>query len=495
VLICFSRAAGVAALAVIFAPIGSHAEEWAPTGKDVQGDLVETDLGSLSRTGDIVHSWARGTPVHPLKDIVTGKTFVVSIDERFDDCAQHRFRFGTSVHRDRHGDVVSTTNSGGLWQTLVPGSVAETVARSVCRATEKLPDEPFLPNIADGNWAVLGPSADKKYVLSVNMDKVVSIGKDMVVAVTKSEFGAYQIINSFPVKYIVTAYAIDCARATSVNMGSDVYMSAAFRSETVRVPKDKLAVQPIPPGSFLATSYHQICASAAPEQKTAETGSSAPDEGSFSTGTAWATNKGYLITASHVVDGAKRIGIYSDGQAIGRAEVVADDPANDLAVLKLVTKTERKLDILPLADHGASLGRRIFTLGYPAPDVLGQTVKMTAGEVSGMTGAYDDARELQLTAPVQPGNSGGPVIGWDGAVVAVVEARLKTLDPGAKPADTPVSSSTPQNVNFAIKASYVRPLLEDLPDLGNYVLVKPVTGQDEMVAAARRAVFMVVVEH
>ncbi len=112
---------------------------------------------------------------------------------------------------------------------------------------------------------------------------------------------------------------------------------------------------------------------------------------------------------------------------------------------------------------------------------------MTAGQVSSTAGYQDDARYLQISIPVQQGNSGGPVIGWDGAVVGVVEAKLMKFDGHeAKPA--------PEMVNYALKASYVRPMLEDLPDLANYTVIKASGNADQLVADARKAVFMVVVE-
>ena len=463
------------------------AEEWVPTARTQQGDLIETDLSSLTRTGDVVHSWARGTPIHPLKDLATGKTFVVTLDERFDDCAGRRFRFGTSVHRDRNGQVVSTSSREGLWQDLVPGSIAEAVARTVCSATAELPDKPLLDDITDGHWATLGPSADNKYILSVNLNKIISIDKSHVIAVSRSDYNAYELLEGFPVKYVVTAYGIDCVNATSVMLGSDIYISARIRVDAVRTPKDKRVIQSMPPGSFLANAYRQICASAAPAAKSSAT-ADAPSPDALFFGTAWATNKGYLVTASHVITGARKIGVYSDGELVGHAEVVADDPANDLAVLKLTATPSRKLDILPLADHAASLGRSVFTLGYPQPDVLGERVKMTAGQVSGTAGVQDDARYIQISLPIQPGNSGGPIIDWDGHVLGVVDFKLRKFSPNQDQ-----TSPAPEMINYAVKASYVRPLLDDLPDLGNYAPIKPAENRDNMIAAARKAVFMLVI--
>jgi len=110
---------------------------------------------------------------------------------------------------------------------------------------------------------------------------------------------------------------------------------------------------------------------------------------------------------------------------------------------------------------------------------------MTSGQVNSTSGMQDDTRMLQISIPLQGGNSGGPVLGWDGSVLGVVDIKLLKLD---EKGDEP-----PQNVNYAVKASYLRPLLDDLPDLGDYEPVKAADSQEQTVAAVREAVFMLLV--
>jgi S1-C subfamily serine protease len=106
--------------------------------------------------------------------------------------------------------------------------------------------------------------------------------------------------------------------------------------------------------------------------------------------------------------------------------------------------------------------------------------------VSSTAGYQDDARYLQISVPIQQGNSGGPVIAWDGSVVGVVEAKLTKFGEAKE-------KLAPEMVNYALKAAYLRPMLEDLPDLANYTVVKATGGKDQLIEAARAAVFMVVV--
>jgi S1-C subfamily serine protease len=205
-----------------------------------------------------------------------------------------------------------------------------------------------------------------------------------------------------------------------------------------------------------------------------------------SVGTAWATDRGYLVTAAHVVEGGKTIEVLQDGEKRGVALLIASDPDNDVAVLKYVPASPRRLRIIPMADKPAGLGKSVFTLGYPEPAVLGQRVKMTAGNVSGEAGLADDARFLQISAPIQQGNSGGPLLGYDGKAVGMVSAKLERFD-------NDKASLRPENVNYAVKADYLKPLLRGLPDLGGYAPVRSRGSLEDLIAQAKDAVFMLVV--
>jgi hypothetical protein len=96
----------------------------------------------------------------------------------------------------------------------------------------------------------------------------------------------------------------------------------------------------------------------------------------------------------------------------------------------------------------------VIAFGYPLQGVLSTSLNMTIGNVSALAGLGDDARWLQVTAPIQPGNSGGPLADASGNVVGVVTSKLSPLWAAKNIGDLP------QNVNFALKASVVRDFLE-----------------------------------
>lgn len=460
------------------------AEEWVTAATDKDGVVYEIDVASVALNGSIVKAWERDSYKRPLRS-GNGEEYTQVVTELFHDCQGHRYSVGVFVGRDEKGRTVETASGLGRgWQDIVPGSVSEAVWRTACAIASPPKEKPFVDNVAEGEWDDLGPSADRTYHLNVRLDGVIKLEHGYVAALMRTDYQEPTLIGGFAIRYVITAEAIDCASGESATIGGDFYVAPRVRVAARRTPTDKLEFHPLRPRSFIANGLKLICASA--RTREADAGSGEPSQGGLSVGTAWGVSKGYLVTAAHVVEGARRIVVYDNGERVGEARVVAGDPANDLAILKFTPSKPRKIAILPIAPKSAALGRSVFVLGYPAPDVLGQHIKMTAGQVSSTAGLQDDARFLQISIPVQPGNSGGPVIAWDGSVVGVVESGLTRL---GEDKDGPA----PQMVNYALKASYVRPMLDDLPDLANYVAVKPVADHDQMVAEARKAVFMVVV--
>jgi TPR repeat protein len=165
---------------------------------------------------------------------------------------------------------------------------------------------------------------------------------------------------------------------------------------------------------------------------------------------------GLVLTAAHVVNGASRIQVVT---ATGTfpATVVKIDATNDVALLKCTGSYFTPLPIAPSKE--ARPGTTVFTLGFPNIQIQGFDPKLTKGEISSQTGIQDDPRQWQISVPVQPGNSGGPLCDENGNLIGIVEA---TLDP-LKMAK--VAGEIPQNVNYAVKSSYILPLLDDVQNL------------------------------
>jgi S1-C subfamily serine protease len=140
-----------------------------------------------------------------------------------------------------------------------------------------------------------------------------------------------------------------------------------------------------------------------------------------STGTAFVVNRqGNLVTNNHVVDDCGMIGIASDGR-VYRAFVVATDPLNDLAVISAADLPLRK--VARFRSAGPRLGEDLMAAGFPYSTILGTSLKTTFGNVSSVVGGTNVA-EFQLSASIQPGNSGGPIVDQSGVVIGVVTSKL-----------------------------------------------------------------------
>lgn len=164
---------------------------------------------------------------------------------------------------------------------------------------------------------------------------------------------------------------------------------------------------------------------------------------------------GYVLTCWHVVDGAERISISFKGKD-HVASVVQKDAANDIAILKVNDFSGGTA--LNLSDD-VQLGESVFTLGYPHPDLQGSDIKFTTGSISSLTGIDNSPRYFQISAPLQAGNSGGPLFDEKGNLVGIVAAKLDSL------ATLELTGDLPQNVNYAIKADYLVPVLKTVQGL------------------------------
>jgi TPR repeat protein/S1-C subfamily serine protease/uncharacterized protein YecT (DUF1311 family) len=167
-------------------------------------------------------------------------------------------------------------------------------------------------------------------------------------------------------------------------------------------------------------------------------------------GTAFFVSKdGKALTNAHVVEQCSQVRVTSAGQE-SPARIVARDEKNDLALLATAVKP------LQAASWRLSVrqGEDIVVYGFPLTGVLASGGNVATGNVTALAGLSNDSRFLQISAPVQPGNSGGPILDRNGNVVGVVVAKLNALNVAS------VTGDIPQNVNFAIKASVAAAFLD-----------------------------------
>ena len=209
-----------------------------------------------------------------------------------------------------------------------------------------------------------------------------------------------------------------------------------------------------------------------------------PQDDSYSNekaGTGFAISEdGLIVTAYHVIKGAKIIKLYLSTDSFVSAKVLRADTANDLAILKIENLTPYFLQIAPM--RSTKTGDRVFTIGFPMSSVLGQEAKYTEGVVSSTSGLEGAASFLQITVPVQPGNSGGPLLNEKGEVIGIVTSSVAIL-PFLKE-----SGTLPQNVNWTVKADYLRPMIE-LPEIEQKNL-----DREQIISHIQKSVFLIEAE-
>ena len=166
------------------------------------------------------------------------------------------------------------------------------------------------------------------------------------------------------------------------------------------------------------------------------------------TGTGFVLCDNYIVTNYHVIKGAEKItiqGVNGNFNSKYIAEVIATDKNNDLAILKLKGGSVPSINIpYSIKTTTSDVGEEVFVLGYPLTSTMGEEIKLTTGVISSKTGFQGDVSIYQISAPIQPGNSGGPLFDSKGNIIGIVSAKHQ----GA------------ENVGYAIKTSYLRNLME-----------------------------------
>jgi hypothetical protein len=155
-----------------------------------------------------------------------------------------------------------------------------------------------------------------------------------------------------------------------------------------------------------------------------------------------------LVTNRHVIQSCATVDVYTP-EGKRPAQVQAAEAAVDLALLRVPGL--RGTPVRMRSPRTIRLGETVFVFGFPLSGSLTSGGNFTSGLVSGLRGLHDAPGDIQITAPVQPGNSGGPLLDASGQVIGVVKAKLDAMKAAKAIGDIP------QNVNFAISA----PILGD----------------------------------
>lgn len=165
------------------------------------------------------------------------------------------------------------------------------------------------------------------------------------------------------------------------------------------------------------------------------------------------SKNGHIATNYHVIENSEEIQVeflQNDEIRTYSAKILITDKQNDLAIIKILDSSfqlETQIQYGYRSDM-VDVGTEVFTLGYPLTSVMGDEIKFADGKISSKSGIQGDITKYQISVPVQPGNSGGPLFDLDGNLIGVVVSKLLNAE----------------NVSYAIKVSYLKSLVDTLPE-------------------------------
>lgn len=195
------------------------------------------------------------------------------------------------------------------------------------------------------------------------------------------------------------------------------------------------------------------------------------------------SSNGYIVTNQHVIDGAKSIKITSINGDINTsytARVEVSDAQNDLAILKITDVFTAPTIPYTFKFSQAPIGGQCWVLGYPLIQTMGNEIKLTNGLISSTSGFNGNIVQYQISVPVQPGNSGGPVFDVNGNIIGIVQAKHNQAE----------------NVSYAIKATYLRNLIDMLPSPVQLPRTNLLTGKSftKQIELASKCVVLIICE-
>lgn len=170
------------------------------------------------------------------------------------------------------------------------------------------------------------------------------------------------------------------------------------------------------------------------------------------TGFALSSN-GFIATNYHVIENANSIkvrGVKGNFSAALNAKVIQSDQSADLAIIQIDDPNFADLGKVPypVVSSNSDVGEEVFALGYPLTNTMGEEVKLTTGVISANSGYQGNSKQYQISVPVQPGNSGGPLFDKNGRVVGIINSKHTGTD----------------NVSYAIKARNLIGMFYMIPD-------------------------------
>jgi S1-C subfamily serine protease len=291
-----------------------------------------------------------------------------------------------------------------------------------------------------GDWRQIGPA------ISLDISAIRSVDR-FIFYRTRIEHSDGMRVRDKRRVASVAYFVADCeSKTTGVYASASLGESSDVLDSTV-IPLNSLQSSNVVPDSPNAAVLQAVCPGAIEAKdtdKAATTGTS--------TGTAVAiSSAGHWLTNAHVVSRCKAISVTPSNRTNVAASIIAFDARNDLALLKSEPVAGQTAGF---RDRTVVVGESVYAFGFPLAGALASGGVFTSGIVNATAGLGDDTRLLQISAPIQPGNSGGPLLDSSGLLAGIVVSKLNAIEVFK------ITGQIPENVNFAIKSSVAQSFLE-----------------------------------
>lgn len=333
------------------------------------------------------------------------------------------------------GCATTGAPSGGPGATNPPATAPRPVAGSLADAQVR---QRLTADLTNKGWRVIGTTSNAAPDAEPNL----------VYAHLPSASSSGQLVRVWTVTILSERRAqteraaavgvqseYDCARNQVRPIGRATYNDRQILERQNFAQVTSPAPNPITQGTVAAQVHSLVCASRP------------------SSGSGVVLSAGRVLTNAHVVAGCTQLQVVQDGQRHA-ARAIAQDARNDLALLEAAPVAPRGRGALALRRTPIT-GESIMVAGFPLAGLLGNDIIVTTGIVNSLAGIGNDPGQIQVSAPVQPGNSGGPLLDKSGNLVGLVVSKLNALRTAAT-----IGGDIAQNVNFAIKPEVVRLFLE-----------------------------------
>ena len=325
----------------------------------------------------------------------------------------------------------------------------------------------------------MGVSTDK---VMVDTDSIQTVGKLRTVHIMTVYPSPRTNANNVMLDRHVQKTGFDCAARTFIGIQTFGYLNGRQVGSGPETGDWKEKLVPVKNDALSNRVLSLVCSSAAPNL-----GPGASPKHQSSSGSGIILNpSGDVLSNDHVVRNCKSISIKAADEEPVAAHVDAVDSKNDLAVLK--TQGSRAIGVpasFRRQSRPAKLGETIGVLGFPLTGFLSAEPKATFGQINSVAGVNNDYTLLQISAPIQPGNSGGPVLDASGLVIGVVVSQ-------ASMAVAAAVGNVPQNVNFAVRGEIAQIFLAARGIKYNIGANQRKLETDEIAARGRKSTVLIV---